>query len=109
VIKSKQRSHINKEIWQDLPELPTYLDDPEFLLYAQRVDMIIAAAGEVGVTTREIHVRLGERTRREWTMDAIVSLHMIDTVGFLPTRYRKIGFFRRAADPHPMIREDRDS
>lgn len=76
----------------DSPDDHYYLESREFQDYAARVEGIIhtakAADRERGLTTRQIHEKLGENARREWTADAIESLRSVETVQALVNRYR---------------------
>lgn len=82
------------------PDDDTYLDGPKFKAYAALIEQIIHAVPMILVTTtraavpgaistRAIHEALGSRARREWTQDALDWLDSIETVGVLPTRYRR--------------------
>lgn len=75
--------------WFDLTDVRSYLDSVEFKRYAAAVGEIIDRSGTDGVTIRQIHVTLGDYARREWTLDAIDSLHNISTSGLQPTRYHR--------------------
>lgn len=68
-------------------ESETYLDSNPFRAYCDKVRRVIYAH-ESPVSTRVIHLVLGEEARPEWTADALEAIRGIEAVGVLPTRYR---------------------
>lgn len=65
----------------------TYLDSEAFRAYRRQIVAIVEAAG-CPVTIREIHNRLGDAAKPDWTMDALDGARELEPVGILPTRYR---------------------
>jgi len=81
--KYKAWSDVYNEIWVT----PSYLDTREFKEYAAAIGEIIQAA-KSSVSIRDIHRKLGDKVRIEWTADALEYVNNIVAIGILPTRYR---------------------
>lgn len=68
-------------------ESSTYLDGKPFKAYTEKVRRVIVAH-ESPVSTRVIHLVLGEEAKPEWTADALEFISGIQGVGINPTRYQ---------------------
>ena len=66
-------------------ESPSYYDTEEFQAYCQ---LVLAAFEDEPLSIGELHRRLGEHTRREWTMAAI-SLLPLEEMWGIPARYQR--------------------
>jgi len=70
----------------------TYYDSDEFKDYVNLVETqlkstdIVSVVGKKGITLGELHRQLGDKARREWTMDAINYIDHIAYEGH-PSRY----------------------
>ena len=78
----------NAPFWDD--EF-TYLDTEEFQDYAAAIEAIVHHSdGPVG--TRLIHDTLGDRARREWTLDALSSLKSVEVIeGYIDRWHPMLG------------------
>lgn len=70
----------------------TYYDSDEFKDYVNLVETqlkstdIVSVVGKKGITLGELHRQLGDKARKEWTMDAINYIDHIAYEGH-PSRY----------------------
>lgn len=68
-------------------EYDSYFDSDEFRDYAAAVEYIVHHS-ETPVGTRQIHSILGDKARREWTLDALDSLRSVKLIEGLVNRWK---------------------